>query len=46
MVLICLASSGVFPAKPKARTLPAKNQKQKKDRNALQTIDFIYFKFY
>jgi hypothetical protein len=46
MVLICLASSGVFPAKPKARTLPAKNQKQKKDRNSLQQIDFIEINFY
>jgi hypothetical protein len=45
MVLICLASSGVFPAKPKARTLPVKNQKQKKDPNALQTTEFIHLKF-
>tara|TARA_B100001287_G_C22373495_1_gene385395 strand:- start:134 stop:307 length:174 start_codon:yes stop_codon:yes gene_type:complete len=45
-VLICLASSGVFPAKPKARTLPVKNQKQKKDPNALQTTEFINLKFF
>jgi len=45
MVLICLASSGVFPDKPKARTLPAKNQKQEKDHVTVQPIDFIIFNF-